>query len=194
VRKPDLFKLIAEYRRLSVEDPPMIVGSQAFHASSDTIPDIALRSVECDFLLSSVNFSKRPQLDTQLGALSDYQVANGFFADVLGLATVVLAEGWRDRLVPLLDDNGTLIAMCADPYDVCTAKLIAGREKDLEFLESALTSDLIDIGTLLDRVDLVKNKVENDVVHDWLEKLASYLLTKRIHSQVIQSIKAFSVR
>jgi hypothetical protein len=172
----------------------MIVGSQAFHASSDTIPDIALRSVECDFLLSSVNFSKRPQLDTQLGALSDYQVANGFFADVLGLATVVLAEGWRDRLVPLLDDNGTLIAMCADPYDVCTAKLIAGREKDLEFLESALTSDLIDIGTLLDRVDLVKNKVENDVVHDWLEKLASYLLTKRIHSQVIQSIKAFSVR
>lgn len=193
VRKPDLYKLIADYRELSGEEIPIIVGSQAFHASLEFVPEIAKRSVECDFLLSSSNFSKRREIDERLGALSDYQVTNGFFADILGLATIVLPDGWQERLVPLLDDKGSPLALCADAYDVCAAKLVAGREKDLIFIESALAGEMIDINELLGRVGGLKEKVENDVIGDRLRRLAKFLESRRIHSSSLAAIKQFSV-
>lgn len=193
VRKPDLHKLIADYREISGEEIPVIVGSQAFHASLEFVPEIAKRSVECDFLLSSANFSKRKELDERLGALSDYQVANGFFADVLGLATVVLPDGWQERLVPFLDDEGTPVALCADAYDVCAAKLVAGREKDLIFIESALTGDMIEIDELLARIRGLKDKVENDVIGDRLRRLAKFLESKWIHTLSLTAIRQFDI-
>lgn len=127
---------------MSGDDPPIIVGSQSFHAFTDHMPEIARKSVECDFMLSSSNFYKRPQIDLTLGIQSPYRLENGFFADALGLASVTLPDGWRDRLVPYRDDSGKVIALCADRHDIAVSKLIAGREKDLEFLSSALASGL----------------------------------------------------
>lgn len=51
----------------------------------------------------------------------------------LGLATVTLPDGWETRLKPLLDEDGVLVACCLDIYDLASAKLVAGREKDLDF-------------------------------------------------------------
>lgn len=138
MQRSDLIKLINDFRDVSGDDVPVIVGSQSFHAFTEYMPEIARTSVECDFMLSSSNFSKRPKIDLTLGIQSPYRVANGFFADALGLASVTLPDGWRDRLVPYHDDSGKVIAMCADRHDIAVSKLIAGREKDLEFLSSAL--------------------------------------------------------
>ena len=189
--KSDLIKLINDFREASGDDPPIIVGSQSFHAFTDTIPEIARKSVECDFMLSSSNFSKRPQIDLSLGILSRYREENGFFADALGLASVTLPEGWRDRLVPYHDDSGNVIALCADKHDVAVSKFIAGREKDLEFLASALDSGLIDITQLLQHLKLAFEKVENDVIPDRIERLIKYLELARFHDDFVNALKDY---
>jgi hypothetical protein len=175
VLRSDLIKLIKDFREVSGDDPPIIVGSQSFYAFTEQIPEIARKSVECDFMLSSSNFSKRPKIDLSIGIQSPYRVENGFFADALGLASVTLPEGWRDRLAPYHDDSGNVIALCADRHDVAVSKFIAGREKDLEFLSSALVSGLVEIDHLLDRLILAFDKVENDVIPDRLERFSKYL-------------------
>ena len=43
--------------------------------------------------------------------------------------------------------------MCLEPHDLVLAKLVAGREKDLEFAESLIARGLIDLEVLLERVD-----------------------------------------
>ena len=157
MRKSDLFKLIQDFKALSGEEAPIIVGSQALHAVTDTLPEVARRSVECDFLLSSGNFHMRATIDEEMGVLSNYQVVNGFFADTLGLATVVLPDGWDKRLQPFVDDENVLIALCLDPYDLAVSKLIAGRDKDIEFIEALLASELLSIDKLLEQVKLVES-------------------------------------
>jgi len=179
VLRSDLLKLIAEFAALSGENPPVIVGSQAFYAITDRLPEIARKSIECDFLLSSANFSKRIEIDENLGVFSEFQARNGYFADALGKATVVLPKGWEDRLMPLSNENGDVVALCADPHDVAVAKIIAGREKDHEFLVSALNSELIDIAKLRDRLDLAAHKVENDTIVDRLKRFADFLVKRR---------------
>ncbi len=173
--RSDLIKLIKDFRAASGDDLPIIVGSQSFHAFTDNMPEIARKSVECDFMLSSSNFLKRPQIDLTLGIQSPYRVEHGFFADALGLASVTLPDGWRDRLVPYRDDSDKVIAFCADRHDVAASKLIAGREKDLEFLCSALCTGLIEVDELLKRLTLASRHVEKDVIPDRLDRFVKYL-------------------
>ena len=191
--KSDLIKLINDFREASGDDPPIIVGSQSFHAFTDTIPEIARKSVECDFMLSSSNFSKRPQIDLSLGILSRYREDNGFFADALGLASVALPNGWRDRLVPYHDDSGNVIAFCADKHDVAVSKFIAGREKDLEFLTSALDSGLIDITQLLQHLKLAFEKVENDIIPDRIERFIKHLELARFRDDLINLLNSVQI-
>ncbi|MGH9947027.1 MAG: DUF6036 family nucleotidyltransferase [Pyrinomonadaceae bacterium] len=186
-----MIKLILDFCETSGDNPPIIVGSQSFHAYSDHLPEIARKSVECDFMLSSSNFSKRPMIDLTLGIQSPYRVENGFFADALGLASVVLPDGWRDRLVPYHDDSGNVIALCADKHDVAVSKFIAGRDKDLEFLASALASGLIEIKQLLERLEPASDKVENDVIPDRLERFIRYLDSVRSNFELSTILKDY---
>ena len=48
---------------------------------------------------------------TNLGMASEFFDQHGYYADPLGLATVVLAPGWKDRLQPLKADNGQVVAL-----------------------------------------------------------------------------------
>ncbi len=50
MRKSDLFELIEKINEISSEEKPIIVGSQAVHAITEDLPEIAKKSIECDFL------------------------------------------------------------------------------------------------------------------------------------------------
>lgn len=189
--RSDLIKLINDFREVSGDDLPVIVGSQSFHAFTDHMPEIARKSVECDFMLSSSNFSKRPHIDLSLGIQSPYRVENGFFADALGLASVTLPDGWRDRLVPYSDDSGMPIALCADRHDVAVSKFIAGREKDLEFLTSAFASELIEIDQFLEHLSLAFDKVENNIIPDRLTRLAKHLESIGDYYELVDKLKSY---
>ncbi len=97
MRKSDLFELIREISEISSEEKLIIVGSQAIHAVAKILPEIAQQSIECDFLLVGGKTETRIEINKKLGVFSNYQLEHGFYADALGLATVVLPTDWQKR-------------------------------------------------------------------------------------------------
>lgn len=189
MQKSHLFDLILAVKDILSDELPVIVGSQATHALSADPPEIALESIECDFILFGGKAVERERINNDLGVFSPFQREHGYYADALGLATVVLPSGWQDRLLPLHDSNGNTVAKCLEIHDLAVSKLVAGREKDHEFLEAALASDLIRIDELLSRLDLAAEKVENDVISDRLGRLVNFLARTRIHGDSIEAIR-----
>jgi hypothetical protein len=187
-----LHKLIGEFSKLYGTETPVIVGSQALYAVMEDLPEIARKSIECDFLFPSGKLHLRDQIDKQLGIQSDFRAEYGFYADGLGIATVTLPDGWETRLKPLFDDNGVMIANCVDPYDIASAKLAAGRDKDHDFLKSLLLSDSLDLELLLGRFLLLGGKVENDTLSIRLNKFLSSLDQERsLFRTYIEQLLAF---
>jgi hypothetical protein len=160
VRKQNLIELTSEVKKIT-KDLPIIVGSQAIFAITDFPPEIVRKSVECDYLLQTNLAKLRSALTEKLGIFSNYQQEKGFFADILGLATVVLPKDWEKRLVELKTEDGQLLAFCVEIHDVAVSKLMAGREKDFEFLQIAFKSDYLEISTFIERTELIE-KLENE--------------------------------
>jgi hypothetical protein len=53
----------------------------------------------------------------------------------MGAETAVLPDGWRERLIPLRNQNtGGGTGLCLEVHDLAVSKLVAGREKDLAFI------------------------------------------------------------
>lgn len=51
----------------------------------------------------------------------------------------MLPAGWRKRLVKIRNENtGGGAGLCLEIHDLAVSKLVAGREKDLDFLTVAL--------------------------------------------------------
>ena len=97
MRKSDLFELITAIKSLAPDEIPIIVGSQAVHLVTNFPPEIVRQSIECDFLLIGDGKSEiRAAVNKKLGVFSSFQIERGFYADALGLATVILPLGWRE--------------------------------------------------------------------------------------------------
>ena len=175
MRKSDLFELVREIKRLAPGEMPIIVGSQAVHAVASFLPEIVRQSIECDFLFAGGKTETRTEVNKKLGVFSLYQLEHGFYADALGLATVVLPTGWRERLQPLEDENGNVVAFCAEIHDVAVSKLIAGREKDFLFLNEAFLREYISIDEFLERVKLVRTMPQSEVLVSRLENLVDFI-------------------
>jgi hypothetical protein len=191
VRKSDLLELIRQINEISSDEKPIIVGSQAIHAITENLPEIAKKSIECDFLLVDGKTDIRTEINKNLGVFSDFQLEHGFYADALGLATVVLPTDWRKRLQPLLDENGDTVAYCAEIHDIAVSKLIAGRDKDFRFLLDAFWLEIISIEQLIDRIRVVELMPQNAVLIDRIEKLEKYLSEQKAESKVLSAIRDY---
>ena len=121
MRKSDLFELVRQIKAISCDEFPIIVGSQAVHLVTDFPPEIAQQSIECDFLFLSGTGETRIEVNKKLGVFSKFQVESGFYADALGLATVILPSNWQERLLPLKDENGKTIALVAEIHDIAVS-------------------------------------------------------------------------
>jgi hypothetical protein len=190
VRKQNLFELTAEVSKL-IKDLPIIVGSQAIFALTDFPPEIVRKSVECDFLLLNKLAELRPTLTEQLGIFSDYQQRTGFYADILGLATVVLPIGWENRLVELKNENDEIIAFCVEIHDVAVSKLIAGREKDFEFLQVAFQSEYLQIHTFLERAETILQSPSSEALPPRLQNLIEKFEKERDFREITRQIREF---
>lgn len=179
MRKSDLIELIEQIKRIALEETPIVVGSQALHAITTFLPEIVQQSIECDFLIIGGKTENRAAINKKLGIFSDYQIENGFYADALGLATVVLPTGWHERLLPLEDGNGDTIAYYADIHDIAVSKLIAGRDKDFVFLKETFEREYILVETFLERAELINNMPQRDALIPRLETLCNYLPNRK---------------
>lgn len=146
----------------------IIVGSQAILGTYDEsqLPAAATMSIEVDILPLAVTDEETARLADLIegvaGEFSPFEQLHGFSIDGVDLATSVLPDGWRERLVAVQNANTAapsgsprFIGWCVDKEDLCAAKLVALREKDRNFVAALLEADLVDADLIASRLRMI---------------------------------------
>lgn len=133
----------------------VVIGSQSILASVRRLPPRATVSMELD-ILPPGGEAQRELISGVLGELSDFHSLHGVYADGVGPETATLPSGWEERLVPYTNANTNgVTAHCLEPHDLVVAKLVAGRQKDHEFIAALFAARLLDLDTVLDRLGAI---------------------------------------
>jgi hypothetical protein len=152
MRREELEHLIRAAAAISGEREIVIVGAAAIlGAVPDPPPDLR-RTLEADLYPR-----RRPELadviDGAIGELSPFHETFGFYAHGVGPETAVLPGGWETRLVKVQSAaTDQSVGWCLEPHDLAASKLVAGREKDLEFVRNLFRHGLVDAATLRERI------------------------------------------
>ena len=114
----------------------VVVGSQAILGTHPEASGELVRSMEADvFPLRAP--AKADLIDGSIGELSPFHEQFGYYAHGVSPETAVLPSGWSQRLVPVRNDNtGGITGWCLAPLDLTLSKLVAGRDKDVEFVKA----------------------------------------------------------
>ncbi|MDB4874474.1 MAG: hypothetical protein JWM41_920 [Gemmatimonadetes bacterium] len=100
-------------------------------------------SAEAD--IAPVNaVDKLTVIDANLGELSRFHEAHGFYVHGVGLEAAVLPIGWQDRAIRVQNDNTNgNIGWCVEVHDLAASKLVAFRPKDLDFVRTLIVEQLV---------------------------------------------------
>jgi hypothetical protein len=89
------------------------------------------------------------QVDGAIGERSIFHETFGYYAHGVDETTATLPSRWNQRLVPIRNPNtGGATGWCLDIHDLAASKLVAGREKDLDFVRILLSKDMIQFETM----------------------------------------------
>ncbi len=115
------------------------------------LPDQAWLSVEADIsFFDDPDDEKADLVDGAIGEASPFHDEFGVYGQGVTLETATLPDGWRDRLVAFTHgDIGESKAMCLDPHDLVLSKLVANREKDIEFANAVIAARLVEVERLM---------------------------------------------
>ena len=118
------------------DDDIVVVGSQAILGEFPEAPSEFLVSREADVYPRS-HPERSDLIDGSIGEGSPFEQVYGYYAHGVGPETSVLPEGWESRLVAVVNANTRFVrGWCLEVHDVALAKLVAGREKDVDFVQS----------------------------------------------------------
>lgn len=133
----------------------VVIGSQAILGARPDAPTFLLRSSEAD-LFTLRDPKDADLIDGSIGEGSPFHETFGYYAQGVWEDTAVLPEGWKDRLVSICNENTRgVVARCLEPHDLAVAKLVAGREKDLEFLIEMVRHRMLDVATMQERIAML---------------------------------------
>ena len=134
-------------------DEVVIVGSQAILGTvANPSQKVLVRSMEAD-VFPLEHPERTILIDGAIGERSIFHESFGYYAHGVAQETVVLPAGWRERLVPVRNENTrNCTGWCLELHDLAVSKLAAGREKDMEFLRGMRLEGLIDPATLRTRI------------------------------------------
>jgi len=131
----------------------VVIGSQAVLGQYPSAPDRLLVSIEVD-LYPRYAPEKSDLVDGAIGELSAFHETFGYYAHGVDETTATLPAGWPERLVPVQSENTAgATGWCLEVHDLAASKLVAGRERDLEFLRVLLEEGLADPAVLRSRLD-----------------------------------------
>ncbi|MBY0495104.1 MAG: hypothetical protein K2Y23_12910 [Cyanobacteria bacterium] len=137
---------------VSNEREIVIIGSHAVLGQYPDAPPALLISMDADVYPRHAP-DKSAVIDGAIGELSAFHEAFGYYAHGIGDTTATLPAGWADRLVPIQNENtGGAIGWCLDVHDLALSKLVAGRDKDLDFVQTLLQEDMAAPRVLTERV------------------------------------------
>lgn len=160
MKREDLLLAVRRATEITRGNEVYVICSQAILGSFDEsqLPAAATLSAEVDFvpLADDSDESLATLIDGQIGEWSEFHAANGFYIQGAGRRTAILPRGWRSRLVPISGaDAPDAVGLCLEPHDLCVAKLVAHREKDIVFVTALIEAEIIDPTTLVSRIDLL---------------------------------------
>jgi hypothetical protein len=129
-----------------------VIGSQAILGEHPHAPRELLRSMDAD--VYPLHFPERADLiDGSSGEGSPFHSTFGYYAQGVEPETETLEAGWRARLIPIRGPGTRgAVGWCLETHDLVLSKLIAGREKNLEFAAMAARAGLVNAGELSRRL------------------------------------------
>ncbi len=161
MKRRDLEHLIRAAGAIAESDL-IVIGSQAILGQHPDAPAEALRSIEAD-LIPVQHPERWALIDGAIGEGSPFHETFGYYADGVEERTAVLPTGWKERLVPVRNENTHgVTGYCLEVHDLLVSKYVAGRPKDLEFTAVVTRAGLADLHTLLSRLEATP--VEQDQV------------------------------
>ena len=153
----------------------VIVGSQAVLGQYPDAPAELLVSMEADVYPRHAP-ENAVVIDGAIGELSLFHQTFGYYAHGVAPDTAVLPADWRERLISVCNANTRgFTGECPEAHDLAVSKLAAGREKDLAYVRTLLTADIISAGVLQARVARVTTEDEptRDQMRARLRRLTS---------------------
>lgn len=94
-------------------------------------------------------------------------------------------------MVELKDENDEIIAFCVEIHDVAVSKLMAGREKDYEFLQSAFLADYLEIEIFVERLRLILSSPFSNALLPRLQNLIGKFENEINLRNILNGLKDF---
>ena len=156
MKREDLEHLIRAAATIAGDNDIVVIGSQAVlgtYAEGELPPRVTL-SREADLAFwDDLDERKSDAVDGAIGEMSQFDETFGFYAQGVGIGTAVVPVGWETRLVKLTTPStlpGT--AWCLEVHDLALSKLVAGRSKDYEYVESLMRAGMVAAELMLARL------------------------------------------
>ena len=152
MKRDQLEHVVRAAAQIADDEELIIIGSQAVLVQFPLAPAALLASNEVD--LYPKNRPERADLiDGTIGELSPFHDTFGYYAHGVDSSTATLPIGWEGRLLALRNANTRgATGWCLEIHDLVVSKLVAGREKDLEFARVAAAHRLVTEKTLRERL------------------------------------------
>lgn len=152
MKREDLEHIIRAAAGITDERIFVVVGSQAILGQYPAAPPELLQSIEADLYPL-----QRPDLadliEGSIGIETPFHQSFGYYAEGVGPETAKLPAGWEKRSLHITNSNTTgATAICPEAHDLAASKLVAGREKDIEWVRIAVERGLVQKGLLAERV------------------------------------------
>lgn len=136
----------------------IVIGSQAALIQFDTLPDDLTRSNDAD-LYPRENPEKADDIEGAIGFDSPFHQQFGYYADAVGPESALLPSDWETRAVTLNNANtGAATGVAPEIHDLAVSKLLAGREKDGEWVRAAVKHKFVSVDRLLRLIPTVKTE------------------------------------
>ncbi len=156
MRPHELDHIVGAAAEITGQEEFVVIGSQAILGSGVDPPEQLLVSMEAD-LYPLADPDAAEKIDGALGDGSPFHDAYGYYAHGVGPETAKAPAGWKERLVkrevpPRPGSERSAVAWCLEVHDLVLSKCAAGRERDWDYAEEAITRDLVRVELLLQRV------------------------------------------
>ncbi len=152
MQRSELEHIIRASGDVAQDDEIVIIGSQSILGQFPNAPMRLLVSMEAD-VYPNHNPDLADRIDGAIGEGSSFHELHGYYAQGVGPETAELPSGWKDRLVVVKNENTNGIAgLCLEVHDLAASKFVAGRHKDLEFIQELIRHKMIRKKTMLVRI------------------------------------------
>jgi hypothetical protein len=152
MRRPQLEHVIRAAAGITGATEIVVIGSQSLLGRFPDAPADLLASIEADvFTFRSPDDADL--IEGSIGEGSPFHQTFGYYAHGVAQETAVLPAGWKERLVTVRNANtGNGSGLCLEVHDLAVAKLAAGREKDVEFVDGLMRHGLADAAVIESRL------------------------------------------